>query len=200
LHEDAPDADSMILDVALASLPLAGDRSSAASVTQAEFESFYSETARPFWTYLFRICGDRALAEDLLQETYLRFCRARVPASRAEWRPFLYRIGSNLAADWWRHSGRRESSLPKGNIDSPSAASGGEDEAIRRRELERSLALLQPRQRALLWLAYVEGRTHAEIAGTLSLSRASVKVLLFRARKRLGEILERNGIGPEVLS
>jgi len=59
---------------------------------------------------------------------------------------------------------------------------------------------LKPRERALLWLAYAEGMDHREIGRALGLSRGSIKVLLFRARRRLGGVLDRMGIGPEVLS
>ena len=51
-------------------------------------------------------------------------------------------------------------------------------------------AQLTKRERALLWLAYVEGNSHAEIAVTLGLRRQSVKVLLFRAKRRLRDLLE----------
>jgi RNA polymerase sigma-70 factor (ECF subfamily) len=188
----------MILDVAPGG-SLALSRPEAVPVTQTEFETFYRETARALSSYLGRICGNRALAEDLLQETYLRFCRARVPASRADWKAYLYRIGTNLAADWWRHAGRWEAkSVPEDAA--PVDTRDGESDLIRRRELDRAFGALKPRERALLWLAYVEGSDHREIAKTLGLSRASVKVLLFRARHRLADALERKGIGPEVLS
>jgi RNA polymerase sigma-70 factor, ECF subfamily len=191
----------MIVDVALDCSPFfAAADAGAAPVTQAEFESFYRETARPFWGYLRRICGNRALADDLAQEAYLRFCRARVPASRSEWKAYLYRIGSNLAADWWRHAGRRESSgIEPALTPLPSRDRDIEADAIRRHELDQAFSSLKPRERALLWLAYVEGLDHREIAKALTLSRASVRVLLFRARRKLADLLGRRGIGPEVL-
>ena len=191
----------MIVDVVLAgSAALAAVDAKAPSVTQAEFESFYRETARPFWGYLRRVCGDRVLADDLAQEAYLRFCRARVPASRSEWKAYLYRIGTNLAADWWRHAGRHASNgIEHASTLPDPEGRDGEADAIRRREVDRAFSSLKPRERALLWLAYVDGLNHREIAKALGLSRASVRVLLFRARRKIGELLERKGIGPEVL-
>ena len=44
---------------------------------------------------------------------------------------------------------------------------------------------LRPRERALLWLAYAQGHAHAEIAETLGVKTGSVKLLLFRARRKL---------------
>jgi RNA polymerase sigma-70 factor (ECF subfamily) len=190
----------MIVDVAFDRPVGLLESFSRAPVTQAEFESFYRETARPLWGYLRRICGDRALADDLLQESYLRFCRARVPVSRGDWKPYLYRIGTNLAADWWRHSGRRAAASAEAGREPTAGDRGGETAAIRRQDLDRAFTALKPRERALLWLAYVEEMDHREIASALGLSRGSVKVVLFRARRKLADILERRGIGPEVMS
>ena len=48
---------------------------------------------------------------------------------------------------------------------------------------------LRPRERALLWLAYAQGHAHTEIADTLGVKTGSVKLLLFRARRKLAGIL-----------
>jgi RNA polymerase sigma-70 factor (ECF subfamily) len=50
---------------------------------------------------------------------------------------------------------------------------------------------LKPRERALLWLAYAQGSSHAEIAGMLGLKTGSIKLLLFRARRKLAGLLQR---------
>ena len=50
---------------------------------------------------------------------------------------------------------------------------------------------LKPRDRAMLWLTYAEGSSHQEIAGVLGLKTASVKLMLFRARRRLAALLGR---------
>jgi RNA polymerase sigma-70 factor, ECF subfamily len=51
------------------------------------------------------------------------------------------------------------------------------------------MAKLKPRERDLLWLAYGQGSTHEEIAGSLGLKTGSIKPLLFRARRRLAVLL-----------
>ena len=48
---------------------------------------------------------------------------------------------------------------------------------------------LNPRERALLWLAYAQGWSHAEIAASLGVRTASMKALLHRARRRLAALL-----------
>ena len=56
-------------------------------------------------------------------------------------------------------------------------------------DLTRALGHLKPRERAMLWLAYAEGSSHREIAETLGVKLGSVKLLLFRARRRLARRL-----------
>ena len=70
------------------------------------------------------------------------------------------------------------------------------DRALRRIEVTRALEQLKPRERTLLWLAYAQGFSHEEIASQLGLRTASLKALLFRARRRLVTLLG-NAIGPE---
>jgi RNA polymerase sigma-70 factor (ECF subfamily) len=161
------------------------------------FRLFYDRTARPVWAYLSRMSGDSRLADDLLQETYYRFLRANVAhESDAHRRNYLFRIATNLVRDVRRrpHLTVAQPAEGAGEIDradprSADAANG----AVRRLDLVRSLARLKPRERDLLWLAYAQGSSHKEIAETLGLKTASIKLLLFRARRRLAGMLGEGG-------
>jgi RNA polymerase sigma-70 factor (ECF subfamily) len=53
------------------------------------------------------------------------------------------------------------------------------------------LRALSPRERALIWLTCAEGYDHREVARMMGMARASVRVLLFRARKKLARLMER---------
>jgi RNA polymerase sigma-70 factor (ECF subfamily) len=156
------------------------------------FRAFYDRTARPVWAYLARITGDRSLADDLLQESYYRFLRAeRSFSSDSHRRNYLYRIATNLAHDRHRQT-RGTVTVPVPAEHEPSALTDGRDvaaDAERRTDLGRAMARLKPRERELLWLAYAQGSSHEEIAASLGLRRASIKMLLFRARRRLAAIL-----------
>ena len=66
-------------------------------------------------------------------------------------------------------------------------------EAVDGRDFGKVFRTLKPRDATLLWLAYVEGDTHADIAASLRLGRASVKVMLSRARGRLRDLLKARG-------
>src|SRR6185436_1118341 len=152
------------------------------------FRAFYDRTARPVWAYLARITGDRSLADDLLQESYYRFLRAeRAFASESHRRNYLFRIATNLAHDRHRR-GRGVISVPVPDENAPGALADGRDlaaETAQRTDLARAMATLKPREREMLWLAYAQGSSHEEIADSLGLRKSSIKILLFRARRRL---------------
>jgi RNA polymerase sigma-70 factor, ECF subfamily len=155
------------------------------------FRTLHERTARPLWAYLSRMTGDRQAADDLLQETYYRFLRTdRNCSSDAHRRNYLFKIATNLVADRRRKKGGEYVPLPDDADDAGLPA--GVDEAQRancRQDLGNAMARLTPRQRNLLWLAYAHGSSHDEIAGILGMKATSVKQLLFRARRRLAELL-----------
>ena len=63
------------------------------------------------------------------------------------------------------------------------------DRPADRLDLQRALTQLSARERSLLWLAYVQGCSHEEIAATHGVKRASLKTLLHRAKRRLLDLL-----------
>jgi len=156
------------------------------------FRAFYDRTARQVWAYLARITGDRSLADDLLQESYYRFLRAeRAFVSESHRRNYLFRIATNLAHDRHRR-GRGVINVPVPEENEPGALADGRDlaaETAQRTDLARAMATLKPREREMLWLAYAQGSSHEEIADSLGLRKSSIKILLFRARRRLAAAL-----------
>jgi RNA polymerase sigma-70 factor, ECF subfamily len=157
------------------------------------FRALYDRTAKALWVYLSRTTGSRDLADDLLQETYYRFLRARAAyESESHRRNALFRIATNLARD--RHRRGRAAALvplPDGCGDGPDLRSRVDvaGDAQRRTDLTRALARLKPREREMLWLAYAQGSTHRDIAGSLGVKAESVRLLLFRARHKLAGLL-----------
>lgn len=153
------------------------------------FRAFYDRTARALWGYLSRVTGDAQLADDLLQETYYRFLRARgAYQTEGHRRNYLYRIATNLVRDGYR----RRAHVQMVSIDDqpPCAAEGDASRrAERRTDLQSAMAHLKPRERQILWLAYAQGSSHREIADSIGVKAASVKLLLFRARHKLADLL-----------
>jgi RNA polymerase sigma-70 factor (ECF subfamily) len=155
---------------------------------EESFRGFYDRTARSLRAYLARVTGDGALADDLLQEAYYRFLRARGNyEGEAHRRNTLFRIATNLIHD----SRRRARVAPLIDTSGHEIADRRDEAAATERatDLRRAMTHLKPRERALLWLAYAQGSSHKEIAESLGLRTASVKLLLFRARRRLAGLL-----------
>lgn len=155
------------------------------------FAGFYERSARPLWAYLARTSGDPALAEDLMQESYVRFlCTTRRPSHFAEGevacRRYLFQIATNLLRDHWRRP--RTSSIEEVPEDF-FARRGESARADSRMMLGPALRQMRPRDRQLLWLAHAEGYSHREIAEVTGLGSASVRLLLFRARRKIARLL-----------
>jgi RNA polymerase sigma-70 factor, ECF subfamily len=150
---------------------------------EASFRSFYDQSAARLFGYLLRVSGQRALAQDLLQETYFRFLTAKLPPlTDLQARNYLFRIATNLTRDRWRH--HRAEPLPD-QINERGVAPPMD----RQLEMRQAFQRLKLRERQLLWLAYVEGANHKEIAECTGVRAASVRLLLFRARRRLAKLI-----------
>ena len=153
-------------------------------MTEEAFRVFYETTSRSLWGYLARTSGDPGRADDLLQETYYRFLRA---GSRFEdddhRRHYLFRIATNLIRDQHRRPLRDIGSNSR--VERLGSHPHTEDQVAKRLDLRRAMARLTPRDRSLLWLAYAQGWSHAEIAATIGVKAASLNTLIYRARRRL---------------
>jgi len=166
-------------------------RSPKMPINEAQFEAFYRSHAGPVWSYIYRMTGNAATTDDLLQKTFFRFLRSNPEiASDVHLRRYIYRTATNLVMDHFREAKRQrtvtEMTVPEFHTETTEL----------RHDMMRVFSQLKPQERALLWLAHVEGSSHAEIAEMLDLKEKSIKVLLFRARKRLGEMLSKQGLGP----
>lgn len=161
---------------------------------EAAFRALYDRTARALRMYLIRLTANTDLADDLLQETYYRFLRARAAyESDAHRQNSLFRIATNLALDSRRRGTRaRLVAIPDEQLTAPGDLAA---QTMARADLARAMLRLRPRERAMLWLAYAQGSTHRDIAGALGVKAQSVRLLLFRARHKLANLL-RGERGP----
>ncbi|MCG6949824.1 MAG: RNA polymerase sigma factor [Acidobacteria bacterium] len=164
------------------------------TMDEAAFRHLYRRTARPLRGYLMRGCGNLALADDLLQETYLRMLRSGFEGENDEHRKnYLYRIATNLLRDHFRRAKPETDDIPERDD-----SRGHAEEIHLRSDVGGAMAQLAPRDRQMLWLAYVEGASHQEIASTLGLRAASIRSMLFRARQRLATQLQARGLRPDL--
>jgi RNA polymerase sigma-70 factor (ECF subfamily) len=174
---------------------VAGERAHEAprshALDETAFNDVYRRVARPLWAYLRRMTGDAALADDVLQETFTRLLvQSSLPHEEHAQRAWLFRVASNLAIDAMRRAKRTVSADLEPDAEPAAPIQAGRD-PILAKEMGRAFAKLDVKERALLWLAYVEAESHRNIAGALGLKESSIRVLLFRARKKLAGIWAR---------
>jgi RNA polymerase sigma-70 factor, ECF subfamily len=164
------------------------------------FDAAYDLHRAPLYVFLVRLAGAAALAEDLLQETWLRLARhSRALPPGTELRPWLFTVARNLYRSHRRwallDAGRlRELGwLPAPDLAGPfEATAAGEA----RRELEAALALLPVEHREVLLLCTVSGFEPSEAAGILGISAEATRQRLARARARLRERLRMREVMP----
>ncbi len=155
------------------------------------FAGFYERSARPLWAYLARSSADPVLADDLMQESYVRFlCAEGAPSlatdGEAAARLYLFRIGTNLLRDHWRRP--RNASIEE-IPEEFFAARGSAAQTDAQILLEPAMRQMKRRERQMLWLAHAEGYSHREIAKVMGLNAASIRLLLFRARRKIAALL-----------
>jgi RNA polymerase sigma factor (sigma-70 family) len=165
----------------------------AEALSRRQFEEFYQLTARALLAYIRRVAGNASIAEDLLQESYVRMLNAPALAE-AQRKSYLYRTATNLAMDYHRARSRQQRLLESAS----KRVEAFDSKMELGPDMERLFLMIPAQERALLWLAYVEQAEHREIAAILGLAEKSVKVLLHRARVKMEGILKAHGFeGPE---
>ena len=153
--------------------------------------------------YLTKMSGSRATAEDLFQETFQRVHQKAHTLRGRRFRPWLFRIATNVAVDGVRRQSRglkavslnrnsdcsNESGSQVALADSRSEPSGQAIRAEQREQVRRAIELLPERQRATLVLAYYQQLSYPEVAEVLGCSVGAVKTQMYRALKTLARKL-----------
>ena len=156
------------------------------------WEKFYANHSRSFWFYIYKICGDEHMADDIYQESIVKFLKAR-PDIRNErhMKVYLFKVAYHLIVDK-----KRRIKVEKKSFDEKVHAyerdmhdASQETRALLSMEMEKIFLRLKPKQRMLLWLAYVEGYSYGEIARMTGTKENSLKVQLFRAREKLANLI-----------
>ncbi|MEO7323951.1 MAG: RNA polymerase sigma factor [Dokdonella sp.] len=153
---------------------------------------------------LFRVCarvtGDRAIAEDAVQEAFFNAYRhLRDFDGRAAFSTWLHRIGVNAALEQLRRRGRGGIALPEGDDDDERTAevvevAAGPERTARsaeiRRDIEAELARMSTLERTAFVLRHHEGQSLEDISMTLSLNIGPCKQAIFRAVRKLRAALD----------
>ena len=191
--EAAVSANEADADSALAQRAAAGD--------EASFEGLVNKYSRRILDYCRRLVGDATVAEDLAQETFVKFYLGLSgfdPSKSVS--PYLYRIAHNHCLDWLRKKrvltvplvwedeegrGLREADAPDRTL--------APDELVERLEVRQAvddaLAALPPTYRGALIMRHREGMSYAEIAEALEIPVGTVKACIHRGREKLQQKL-----------
>ena len=161
----------------------------------ADIESMMAAYQSALIRYAYRLVRDRHLAEDMVQEAFLRYVRRPLaygePRQRVAW---LYRVVHNLCIDWLTRESKRSEIYDR--IVKEHREFAGEPNVAGMdnwQHLQRYLLELSDNQRAVILLFFEEGLSYKEIASVTGFSMSNVGMLLHRGLKRLRSMLERDG-------
>ncbi|HWO72536.1 MAG TPA: RNA polymerase sigma factor, partial [Dehalococcoidia bacterium] len=164
------------------------------------FAALYEDMSGRVYNLVLRSVHDRALAEDVCQEVWLKVHR-RIDGLRdlEALRAWVFRTAVRACIDFSRSRAGKERAATAPMTESvQDPAHDPEDAALNRLDLDlawETLANLSPRQSAAIYLRQVEGYSYRQIAAVLRCSTSAVESLLFRAREAFASIHERMGSG-----
>ncbi len=168
----------------------------------AAFDAVYDEYRARIYSFLVRLCRRRDVAEDLLEETWLRVV---VHAGRLKpdtrLGPWLFTVARNLYYSYCRSRAvEHESVAGLMGLWSTAAAPPSPFEEVAADELdrrvERALSALPPQYREVLLLSLVEEMMPAEMAIVCGVTPEALRQRLLRARAMLKQELEEEGVRP----
>jgi RNA polymerase sigma-70 factor (ECF subfamily) len=170
----------------------------------AAFEYLVTKFRRPMLSFMYRMARNSAVAEELVQEIFLRVYRSRATYNaEAKFSTWLYRIATNLAVNHARDTKYEKPELSV-SLDEPDSDTGrtpdladgtpSAEQALLRRErlaaIRQHVQKLPERQRLAVLMHKYQGMDYRQIAEVLKLSESATKSLLFRAYETLREKLK----------
>ena len=146
--------------------------------------------------YLARMVANRAIAEELAQDVFIRIYRSRgTYEPTAKFSTWLYRIATNVALNYFRDEKRAQNNISLDMEDAAQIRREAADQAplvedrlvreVLLRQIRRAVRALPPKQRAAVIMHKYEGMDYAQIARVLGCSPSAVKAVMFRAYETL---------------
>lgn len=143
------------------------------------FQKFYESTKKGFFQYILSKVQDSDIANDIMQESYLKLYSHYNGRYNAQ---LLYTIGRNLVID--------EFNRTKNHIDTTEVDISYIEDNMTSFEVDRIMEMLEEDEKQLFIMSVVDGLKYEEIGKITGLSVANIKVKIFRARKKIQEILK----------
>ena len=167
------------------------DVARAAAGDRRAFERLYREHVDRVYSLCVRMCGDRAAAEELVQDVFVRAWEKltlfRGDSSFGTW---LHRLAVNVVLNARKGDGRRQSRIDD-SVEDMETLPHASDHIGERMDLQDAIALLPPGARKVFVLHDVQGYRHEDIAELLGVTTGGSKAQLHRARLLLREALSR---------
>jgi RNA polymerase sigma-70 factor, ECF subfamily len=156
----------------------------------------WDEHAAALWRYAWRLTGDRAHAEDVVQETLLRaWQRPQVLNNGQSPRGWLFTVARNMIIDDRRSARFRNEVMPLDGSGPPEPAGADEQTGVLNRALiGDAMAQLSAEHRAVVGRSYYLGWTTAQIAADLGIAEGTVKSRLHYALRGLRQALLEMGV------
>ena len=167
----------------------AGDREEALA-------ALYDLYGRRLYALGVHLLRDAGLAEDLVQETFVRLWRSadRYDPGRSSVRTFVYTLARRAAVDLWRRSSREPATTADG-LDTEDGVGGAAfDEIVLRLDVGEALGALTPAHREVLELQYHRDLTQTQVAERLGIPLGTVKTRTLYALRALSTELKERGL------
>jgi RNA polymerase sigma-70 factor (ECF subfamily) len=167
----------------------AGDRAEAVA-------ALYDLYGRRLYALGLHLLRDEGLAEDLVQETFVRLWRSagRYDPERASVRTFVYTLARRAAVDLWRRSSRAPEAADAGDDAEDGAAGRAFDDVVLRLDVGEALEALSPAHREVLELQYRGDLTQAQVAARLGIPLGTVKTRTLHGLRALSAELKERGL------
>lgn len=159
----------------------------------AEFDRLYAEHAGPLLGFLVYRTGDRALAEDLLADTFERVLRARRSYDRRKGseKTWLYTIALNLLRDHARRNAARSRAVERVAVGAGVSTDEWRLESVEQRDLlQRAITTLSAEEREAIALRYGADLTLPEIAKLKRERLTTIEGRVYRALRKLKQQLK----------
>jgi len=158
------------------------------------FEALVREHTQAVFAHALRFFGDPAIAEDVVQEVWIKVYRSLVDFDgRARFSTWLFRVTRNTCLDQVRAGARRPIAVDP--IEAVAAPGDLADEVALTASVELAMRALPPEDRDAFMAVALYGLTYAEVAETLGVPVGTVKSRVFRARRSLAHFLGGSGGG-----
>lgn len=154
---------------------------------------------KPLYGYVYRLLQDERLAEDVVQETFLKiYQQGKKGFIPDQFKPWMYKIATNNCKDYWKKAHTKREYFTDRDVEENGQVHHIIDRQLERKWMVDSLNQLSLEYRSVLYLRFFQDLKYAEIALALDITLNTVKTRISRGLKHLEGIIkedERKGVG-----